>query len=202
MKTIMERLRERLLGQDQHFRSAVDDYPFGPCHEAELLRERINREDGLLNSRTSIFLLLNGLAAVAVADLATATNCCWLASLVAVVVNLLWFYCSRQCLKVLAAVTRCYLKVAKDDPVEELVQKVLGSHHFWRPNTILGVYLPGLAVVSWLAVFLATSPWPFCLGMMALVMGFTAREAWYILRGEAGARHEKEPTDDGISGTP
>jgi hypothetical protein len=202
MKTIRDRLGERLLGQDQKcFSDALRDFPFGQPVEAGLLRERITREDGLLNSRTSIFLVLNGLAAVAATNLGKNTNhYCWLASALAVVVNLLWFYCSRQSLRVLAAVTRCYLKVASNEPVEKLVQQVLGSHHLWRPSAILGVCLPGLAVVSWLAVFLATSPQSFRLGAVVLIIGFALYQTWLILGGKVDMTHEEKAEIDKTPG--
>ncbi len=200
MKRIKEHLRRRLLGQDHDLLDVVNGFPFGQPVEPDLLRERINREDALLNSRTNIFLLLNGLAGIAVTNLKAHSDYYWLVSLLAVLINTLWFYCSRQCLRVLAAVTRSLLKVASEEPVEKLVQDVLGACHFGRPNTILGIYLPGLAVISWLALFLVASPWPLRLSGAILVTVFVLSELRLLLKEEAhltNVQPERTKPDDG-----
>jgi len=113
------------------------------------LRHRIEREDELLNARTGIFLVVNGLTAVAVGiDQRFASRL--LVAIVSALINVLWLVCSLKSRQVLKALTVHLLKRFPEHPVERIVQTALGSSHCIRPTTILSIYLPGLVALGWL----------------------------------------------------
>lgn len=88
-------------------------------------RSRWEYEDQLLNARTNIFLVLNGLGAVAV-GLTSKIQGQITITCVVIVANLLWIICSIQSLRVIVALAKQYLNSGVNDPVEELVQNTLG----------------------------------------------------------------------------
>ena len=113
------------------------------------IRHRIEQEDELLNARTNIYLVMNGLAAVAVGiDPRFASRL--LVCVVTCLVNILWFLCALKSRQVLKNVTRHLLSRFPDHPVEKIVQEALGDCHWIRPTTILAIYIPGLVTIGWI----------------------------------------------------
>src|SRR5436190_9148853 len=119
--------------------------------EKEIVRNRIEKEDTLLNSRTSIFLTVNGLWVAAVL-ISTDLNGRVIVAFVGTIISFLWVMCLRKTQKVISELTKEYRREAPDDPVERIVQEALGHPAWWRPRptTILGIYLPWLSFLAWL----------------------------------------------------
>jgi hypothetical protein len=138
-------------------------------------QERIEYENHIFHSRTSIFLATNGLLAAAV-GLGNETFLLIGTEVLGALVSLMWWRCSLQSLAVLASLTGRYIYFLKDpetddyfqfpdDPekatehvqnahIEQIVQLALGKrwHHNLRPNTLLARYLPVLFLVFWIII--------------------------------------------------
>jgi hypothetical protein len=95
---------------------------------SERFRTRWEYEDQLLNTRTNLFLVLNGLGAVAV-QVATKSQAKITIAIIVLVANILWIICAIQSLRVIAALAKQYRASAPDDPVETLVQNTLGDRY-------------------------------------------------------------------------
>ena len=117
------------------------------------LRARIEKEDQLLNARTGIFLVTNGLTSVAAAiGIEQKPIGKILVATAIVTLDVLWLLCSLQSRKVLRALAIEILPPkCPEHPVEKVVQEALGNNHFIRPTTIIAVLLPLLAIAAWLA---------------------------------------------------
>jgi hypothetical protein len=117
---------------------------------ARILRDRIAREDDLINARTNIFLVLNGLGAVAV-GLGSNPGAKYLISFVGVVINVLWIVVSIQCLVIVFRLTKKLIDMGNDeDPAEKIVQSTLGKTLVLRPNAVLNVYIPLILLGGWI----------------------------------------------------
>ncbi len=112
------------------------------------LRHRIEREDDLLNARTNIFLVLNGLAAVAV-GIDTGMSGRLIISIVSCLANILWLMCSIRSLQALKILAEELAKQRPDHPIEKIVQKALGKNRWLRPSPMLSLYLPFLVIGAW-----------------------------------------------------
>jgi len=127
------------------------------------MRKRIEYEDELFNSRTTIFLATNGLWAAAVG----VSNVFPLQigiGILGVLVSIMWVMCSWQSWKVIRALTRKRLKLLKDQAeyqaeyqVEEIVQDALWRPRY-RPTNILAKWLPILFLSIWV-IFLGWLIW-------------------------------------------
>jgi hypothetical protein len=113
------------------------------------LRHRIEREDELLNARAGVFLVLNGLTAVA-AGVSQPAASRFLVCIVSAVINALWLLCSLKSRAVLKAVTVYMLKRFPEHPLEKIIQTALGPWQSIRPTTILSIYIPALVTLGWL----------------------------------------------------
>ena len=116
------------------------------------LRSRIEVENSLLNSRTTIFLATNGLwlavfSAKALGNLNTAI------AVVGLVVSIVWFICGRQSRNVIAALTKEHLDKFPDDPIEKLVRDALWRPGWRSPTDLLGWELPLAFIATWFLFF-------------------------------------------------
>jgi len=118
-------------------------------HDPGAYRSRVEYEDQLLNSRSSIFLVVNGLGAVAV-GLAPAVAAKLAITIVVVLINLLWVICVYQSFRFIRALSMRYRDLVPEDPIETLREETLGPRYWIRPTNILGIYIPVLVLVSWL----------------------------------------------------
>jgi len=132
--------------------------------DRDRLRARIQVEDSLLNSRTTIFLAINGLWIAVVGRSDDVYMRKGVATL-GILISLMWLICSWQSLLLIRKLTREYCD-RFDDELEEIVQAEL-SRPKWprfkkarlllRPTNILANYLPSLFVITWalLLIYLA-----------------------------------------------
>lgn len=121
-----------------------------PDETAKRLSDRIRREDDLVNARANIFLVLNGLGAVAISLGGTASSK-QLIAIVGISINVLWFIISVQCLLILFTLTKCLIDLGlEEDPSEKIVQSTLGRSLIFRPNAILNLYIPGIITAAWI----------------------------------------------------
>jgi hypothetical protein len=117
------------------------------------LKQRIQREDDLINQRTNLFLIINGLGATAV-GLGSVSGAKYLIVLVAIILNGFWFILSIQCLVIIFILTKTLIDLRmEDDLPEQIVQKVLGRSLIFRPNAILNIYIPMVITVAWIVAF-------------------------------------------------
>jgi len=118
--------------------------------DLDRVRERIQIEDELLNSRTTIFLATNGLWAAAV-GFGDELHIRMGIGILGALVSIMWVMCSWQSWKVIRRLTICYEKTSTD-PIQKVVRCELWSTRY-RPTNILAKWLPILFVSAWV-VFL------------------------------------------------
>jgi hypothetical protein len=119
-------------------------------------RSRREYEDGLLNSRSNLFLVVNGLGAVAF-RMPSGTNAQLVISFATFAINLLWITCAVQSWWVIRAMTIEYCRLAKGDRIDQLVRDTLGDRwRLWlRPTNVMAIYLPALVEIGWFVVIVA-----------------------------------------------
>jgi hypothetical protein len=121
---------------------------------ASALRKRVEYEDQLLNSRTSIVLALNGLMAVA----ASLTDACASRLAVAgviIIVNLFWIPCAFEAYGYIKMLT-IRLKDSTEIPIDESMRQDFLANRFRIGTTrFMSIIIPGLLLVGWVvAIFL------------------------------------------------
>jgi len=122
-------------------------------NSGQQLKNRIQREDDLVNARINIFLVLNGLGAVAV-SLSVSPGSKYLISLVGVAVNVLWIILSIQCLIIIFRLTKKLIDLGiEEDLAEQIVQSALSKTIMFRPNAILLIYIPFIILSAWVVGF-------------------------------------------------
>jgi len=110
--------------------------------DAAYFRSRLDRENDLLNSRTNVVLVLNGLAAVTVGlDQAPRT----LITVMIILLNLLWVLCAQDAKRYIQRL----LEQVKNDPDEALRQRVLGTRRLGTTN-LIGFFVPVILLMGWL----------------------------------------------------
>jgi len=114
---------------------------------AEKIRARIEYEDELFNSRTTIFLGTNGLWAAA-AGISNVLPLQIGIAVLGILVTIMWAMCSWQSWKVIKALTTKYLGLG-GDKVERIVREALWGRRF-SPTTILAKWLPMLFFCVWI----------------------------------------------------
>ena len=113
--------------------SSLDDI------DKERIRDRIDKEDGLLNSRTTIFLATNALLITATQISKNDPKTCMGIILFGLIVTFFWSLCSIQCWRVLNNLFEIYRTC--EDTIDENILKALCPQYF-RPNFLLGFWLP------------------------------------------------------------
>jgi len=116
-------------------------------------RARIEHEDGLLNDRTNIYLVVNGILAAAAA-LTHANRIAVIIGIVSILANLLWLSTGIQTASVIRSLTANYIEKA-DDPVDKIVRESIKCWPgMFRCTYILGIYMPALVLFGWLIGFI------------------------------------------------
>ena len=118
--------------------------------EKHELRRRIEYEDGLLNTRTGIFLVANSLLGVA-----NQLNADVVLVGFAIVICALWLIVGYKHFRIIGALTRSSLKALEHnggDPVETIVQNASRIWLPFRPTNVLSLWLPIIALVAWVLI--------------------------------------------------
>ena len=122
------------------------DYPTA-SGDIEDLRCRAMYEDNLLNSRTNIVLVFNGLLAAA-ANIALSDSGGVAVGAFALLFNVLWIPCAFQHGSYMRLLSRI-VKASPHAPIDEQVRK---KHQSWRPYGPTGFMtfiMPILLAVAW-----------------------------------------------------
>ena len=128
------------------------------AEDVTALRRRVEYEDQLLNSRTSVVLTLNGLIAVA-ASLSLPGYARLVTVLIIIIINLLWIVCSldaQHFIHSLSAKIHESGQAPIDEKYRKEVQKSrfrIGSTLFMSlivPILLLGGWILGLVLTIWL----------------------------------------------------
>jgi len=114
-------------------------------------RERIIREDDLLNSRTTVFLITNGLLLTTV-GITGDELFRMLISVLGFLVTISWVIFSWQNWKVIKNLTIEYRKHYKSDYIEEIVQNSMFKPGWRRPTDLIAKVLPMVFLLTWIAV--------------------------------------------------
>ena len=114
------------------------------------VRKRIETEDALLNTRTQIFLVLNGLLITALGAAGQSEPLKLLIALLGLVVCVPWVLCAHQSWKVIRDLT---IAITSDPgPIERIVQNALFKPGWKRPTDLLARFLPRVFVAVWVIV--------------------------------------------------
>jgi len=119
--------------------------------EASEFRQRIMREDDLFNTRTTVFLITNGL-------LITAVGISWdfairlLISILGTIVTISWMIFSWQNLNVIRQLTIEYRKCHSENYIENIVQKAMFKPGWKRPTDLIAKPLPIMFLVTWIVL--------------------------------------------------
>jgi hypothetical protein len=115
------------------------------------LRKRIEKEDSLLNSRTSVFLITGSLLLTAF-GVSDDTVIRFIISILGILVTLAWGICSMQNWKVIKNLTTIYVKTNTEDITEKIVQAALFHPGWRRPTDLIARVLPLIFLCAWVAL--------------------------------------------------
>ena len=124
--------------------------------QSDRYRKRIEYEDGLFLTRTNIFLVLNGLGAVAVGT-AGAKEAELLMALILIFCNVWWILVSQISVRIIKALTKEHLELVTPkqgvpiDPVERRVRETIsGTWPRVSWTTAVGLIIPGIVLLGWI----------------------------------------------------
>jgi hypothetical protein len=127
------------------------------------IRKRIEVEDGLLNTRTTVFLAVNALLGTAVGASHNPQLQKWTTGF-AIALSILWFICSIQSWAVISQLTKYLMRVYGDVREEQMtskafvekkiVQTALKPFRLLRSTNILAWWLPWLFILAWTILFI------------------------------------------------
>jgi len=121
--------------------------------EAQEFRERIVREDDLLDSRTTLFLVTNGLLLTAI-GLSKDNPIQILISVLGCIVTSGWILTSFQTWRVIRNLTRDYLKQYKRKYIEKIVRESMFKPGWRRPSNIIAIIIPIVFLITWICILL------------------------------------------------
>ena len=116
-------------------------------------RQRIMREDDIFNTRTTVFLVTNGLLMTAVGisdDFAIRL----LISILGTIVTVSWMMFSWQNLNVIRQLTIEYRKHHPENYIENIVQKAMFRPGWKRPTDLIAKPLPIMFITTWIVLLL------------------------------------------------
>jgi len=111
------------------------------------LRQRVEYEDDLLNTRTNIVLTLNGLMAIA-ASMSLPSTAQLVGSLVIIIVDILWIVCAFDSRHFIHSLTAS-INESSYVPIDEKLRKVFKSRLRIGSTQFMSVVIPTLLVVGW-----------------------------------------------------
>lgn len=120
--------------------------------QPEKIRKRIEKEDSLLNSRSTIFLAVNGIWLSAISLKKDLDTFQIIIPVCGIIISTMWFLCSIQSTRIIAALNRKYLEVNQDDSLEKFIDGKLFSRTFLRPSELIGQWLPLLFIIIWAVI--------------------------------------------------
>jgi hypothetical protein len=120
--------------------------------QPEKIRKRIEIEDSLLNSRSTIFLVINGIWLSAISLKKDLDAFQIIIPVCGIIISIMWFLCSIQSTRIIAALNRKYLEVNQDDSLEKFIDGKLFSRTFLRPSELIGQWLPLLFIIIWAVI--------------------------------------------------
>jgi hypothetical protein len=112
----------------------------------EALRERWDHEDGLLVSRTGIFLTANSILWAALGFQPNEKFFLIIIGIMGLLLSILWLTTSLHSFHVI----RTLFQLAKDDLPYGTDQLFKLKPVLFRPNTVFGKLIPGLMIIGWL----------------------------------------------------
>ena len=116
------------------------------------VRDRIAIEDSLLNSRSTLFLAINGIWVTAIGIGNTHKYMSLSISILGFVFSLMWLLCSIQSKRVIVTLNENNLENNQDDKIEMLIENLLFKIKAFRPTEIIGVWLPCIFILFWLII--------------------------------------------------
>lgn len=119
--------------------------------EASGFRERIAREDDLLNSRTTVFLVTNGLLLNA-AGPSSGPLVGLLISVLGSTIAVAWLICSWQSWSVIKSLAVEYRRRHHNEAIEKAVQRALFKPGWRRPTDLIAKPLPAAFIITWSAL--------------------------------------------------
>ncbi len=123
-----------------------DDLP-----TANEFRHRIMREDDLLNTRTTVFLITNGLLLTAV-GISSDFIIRLIVSILGTIITICWIICSWQNWKVIKYLTIEYRNKYRNNYIENIVQSAMFKPGWRRPTNIIAKLLPNSFLLTWIAI--------------------------------------------------
>lgn len=144
--------------------SSLDDF------EKERMRDRIDKEDSLLNTRTQLFLMINGIwltGALVSGKISKPEELALLLfgiSFFGALITLIWFLSSHQSKRIIIGLHEKMDKIENDT----LIKPFLYKRECFRPTALLTILLPFLVFHSWVSYFL------WLLFYYKMILSFTA----------------------------
>ncbi len=119
--------------------------------EASEFRHRIMREDDLFNTRTTVFLITNGLIMTAV-GISGEVSIRLVLSILGTLITIAWLMCSFQSWKVIRKLTIKYRKHDPDNYIENIVQDEMFKRRWKRPTDLMAKPLAITFLITWLVL--------------------------------------------------
>ena len=116
---------------------------------AKTFRKRIMREDDMLQSRTSVFLITNGLL-LATFGISDDTLIRSIISLLGIIVTVSWALTSWQNWRVIKDLTIDYRMKHNRNYIENIVQNAMFKPGWRRPTDLIAKLLPFTFLTTWL----------------------------------------------------
>jgi len=117
------------------------------------IRKRIETEDALFNSRSTIFLAINGIWLSAVSVSSQSSKFQLIIPFLGFIISILWRLCIQQSVAIIDGLNKKHLELAQNDAIEKFIDDNLMRNSDWRPTEIIGKWIPRLFIGLWLALF-------------------------------------------------
>jgi hypothetical protein len=127
----------------------MDPEEYSP-EDIKTFRHRAKYEDGLLNARTNIVLVFNGLMAAA-ANLGFKSKAGVVLAFVTLIINLFWLPCAHHHGKFMNHLGKIMVK-SSHKPIDEKVRFDLLGKRFVTPTTFMCWILPWLLAMGWIVM--------------------------------------------------
>jgi hypothetical protein len=126
----------------------------GEIPEAKDFRERITREDDLFNTRTTVFLITNGLLLTSVGLSSLNGHIQLIISILGLIISIAWLICSLQTWKVIKNLNIEYIKHCKENYIEDIVQRAMFKSGWKRPTELIAKPLPVTFIIAWIVLLI------------------------------------------------